>query len=211
MAGMLQIIAIPDPTKPELAADGLERETTRVRNRAPGLGYRLIAGYTSLADLLTKIRQLLTDEQACLSILEIDAHGNPGLCNGLTSANVAQFGTDLETLNLCDAVSIFLSGCNTGVTNRNDAMRRSLAQVLSASTPRVDPDNVQVTVFGSVGYLSGTNAEGNAKCRTSCTTGTGSKKQFYSPYPPSEDGTQPGTQAGDGAAAYRAFREGRPV
>jgi len=59
-----------------------------------------------------------TETGGCLNTLEIFAHGNPGAIDGADMNSVRELADGLRSLNLCDEVSIFLSGCSTGCTSR---------------------------------------------------------------------------------------------
>jgi hypothetical protein len=203
----MKFIATPDPGVPGLNGNGLEAEFLRVSAAAAGQGYTYVGGWRSLDALFQSIKNTLdTNNFDCIELLEIDAHGSPALCDGVSSNATAAFGALLRTVRLCDEVRIYLSGCNTGV---RIATSESLAQLVSRQTPTEAVDNVRVTVYGSVGYLSGTNMEGNA------TTGRDARVDchYYPPYPDVTDGgtRYPGSSDAAGAASYRGFREGRPV
>jgi len=205
----MKIIAIPNFTTPGMGGSGLSGEQTRVIANAPAHDYQVVTGYTSLADLIAKIKPILdADNFNCMELLEIDAHGNPNMANGITHANAATFGTLLRTLNLCDTVDIYLSGCNTGV---NVAGNIPVAQAISANAPTVANDNIQVTVYGSVGYMSSTNMEGNGRTSRDATTSAG----YFPPYPDASDGIHQGVYPGSyeavGSACFRAFREGNRI
>jgi hypothetical protein len=182
-------------------------------------GYQVVNGYADLADLFGQIRALLKATHwkvggmdvhgACLQLLEVDAHGAPSICDALSRGHVAQFVTELKKTNLCDKLDIYLSGCNTAVNNANGP---SIAQTLSAAGPTRATDNVDLTVWGTVGYFSGTNAEGNGKCSKECATGTGKKNHYHSPYPASADGRFPGSRSeNDAKKCFAGFREGQPI
>lgn len=203
----MKFIVTPDPSVPDLHGNGLQDYYRRIAAAAAGHGYTHVGGWASLAAMFQTIKNLLdANHFDCMAVLEIDAHGSPGLCDGVTIANAATFGTLLRTVRLCDEVHIFLSGCNTGVRT---ATAESLAQTVSRHTPTQAADNVRVTVYGSVGYLSGSHMAGSA--RTSRETRVDC--HYYPPYPDVMDGgtRHQGSTDASGAACYRGFREGRPA
>lgn len=209
----LQIFATPDPGTAGLNGDGLSDWYDLSDIDAHSLGYQRAKGYGSINDLIAKIQAaLITNPTECLELLEIWAHGNPGVCNGFTAQNIATLGNQLKTWHtatrLCDVVNIYLSGCNTGVFY---AGNESLAQALSRQTPTEAGDNVRINVYGSVGYLSGTKMQGNSNTSIDATV----HGDYFAPFPKTTDkqGTvvHPGSTASQGAASYRGFREGRSI
>lgn len=199
----VKIFAMPDPTVPELHGDGLDTKRADMQANHSSYGYEYISDFQSINNLIQRVRAILVAQQGCLRLLEIDAHGNPLLCDGLGVADATHFGAQLKTLNLCDLVEVYLNGCNTGVQYHGTP---SLAQQVSQSGPTQANEHVRCIVYGAVGYLSGSHAQGNARCSVDARTGSGKKKRYWDPYPPS--GNQPGSQVGTGAGAYRAFIEG---
>jgi hypothetical protein len=185
----------------------------------PGAAY---VEYFSLSVMLNEIRVRLAAETwmvgtkvvkgACLRQLEICAHGRPGRSNGITEENVDYFADYLKHLNLCDELDIYLSGCNTGVYNSSGATGDSIAQLLSAAGPTISENNVQCTVWGAVGYMSGMHATGNEKCfETAHVVDAQGVSHDYTGYAPSRNGRHPGSQSGSGSSCWRGFREGIPL
>lgn len=212
----IRVFATPDPGTAGLNGDGLSDWYDRADTDAHSLGFNRAKGYTSIADLIAKIQAILiTNPNECLEYIEIYAHGNPRVCNGITINNIATIGTQLKTWHsaarLCDEVNIYLTGCNTGVWF---AGNESLAQALSRQTPTEANDNVRVNVFGSIGYLRGNHMKGNTSTSTDATVKHGGQKDYFAPYPSVTDsqGTvHPGSTATQGASSYRGFREGRSI
>jgi hypothetical protein len=171
----MNVVAVPS-NDPRVAA-----ELNRLRQPGAVPGYKVV-GYTSLDDLLTQLRKLV-GRGDCIETLEIDAHGNPSVCNGITAENAQNVGEQLGLLNkLCPDCKIYLSGCNTG-----------LAQGTMFPLPKLLAMSTNCTVFGSVGYLSGTHAEGTERT----TRDTHYRDRYYPPYPGSQNQT--------GSGCYRSF------
>ncbi|UPW17532.1 hypothetical protein M0C34_14980 [Agarivorans sp. TSD2052] len=144
--------------------DGIEARLVR---NAPS-SWEVILGYDNLADLITKINQLLTidPDHPCLKTLEITAHGNPISINDMSRVDVNTWAAQLKTLNWCDEASIYLSGCNSGLprTTRltNPAQVGPIAKQLANALPyNASSFAHKIKVYGSKGYLSGTHVEGN--------------------------------------------------
>jgi hypothetical protein len=205
----LKVFATPDPGTKGMLGEGLSNEYTRNDAVAQLHGYNRAKGYISIADLIAKVQGILiTNPNDCLELIEVSAHGNPQVLNGILPGNVAMIGTQLKTWHtaarLCDEVNIYLTGCNTGVRTKAN---ESIAQSLSKQTPTEASDNVRITVYGSVGYLSGTNMGGTTSTRADSTAGG----HYYPPYPnvtDSQGTVHSGSMASQGAASYRGFREG---
>jgi hypothetical protein len=203
----VKIILMPDPAAPTMHAGGLKDEYDRVQAAAAGAGYIPLRGDRTLAGAMTTVARIVAARHDCLSVLEIDAHGNPWLCDGIPWRQAAAFGDLLKKVTLCDQVNIYLAGCNTGVRTENE---ESLAQEISRHTPTEAKDHVRVTVFGSVGYLTGTHMEGNTVTSRDCTV----DGHYYPRYPDVGIGASqsPGSLAVSGIQApWRGFREGRKV
>ncbi|WP_026959369.1 hypothetical protein [Aliagarivorans taiwanensis] len=146
-----------------------DAEETRIVRNLPNT-WEIILGYDNLADLITKVNQLLTINPGnpCLKVLEIVAHGNPISINDMSRLDVTNWAAQLKTLNWCDEAEIYLSGCNTGLprtTRIQDPARVGpIAQQLAKAMP-FDAQNFahKIRVYGSKGYLSGSHGEGNEK------------------------------------------------
>lgn len=204
----MKFYATPDPAAAGMGGNGLGDYYRRSGAAAAAAGHNHADAWANLATLFTKIKnELDANNFDCMALLEIDAHGSPGTCDGVLASGAAAFGALLRTVRLCDNVDIFLSGCNTGVRT---ATSESLAQIVSRHTPTEAADRVRVNVWGAVGYISGNHMQGTANsardCRVDC--------HYYPPYPPSTNpnGTPaPGSSAGSGAAAFRGYREGNAL
>jgi RHS repeat-associated protein len=121
--------------------------------------------------------------QHCIRTLEIHAHANPDIIDGITTQNAADIGAKLkQRVKWCCPCTIYLAGCNTGLGD--------MAQRLSTATG--------CTVYGSRGYLSGTHSEGNENCSKECDY----EGHHYDAYPGSIDGR--------GADCWKSFAPGAP-
>jgi hypothetical protein len=203
----LKIIATPDPAA-ELRGDGLGADFERIAGRAAGRGFTHVRGFRSLAGLFQRIdAELAANPTECLEVVEIYAHGNPYVVDGVDRISAAALGAYLKrtarAARLCDLVEVYLTGCNTAVQTRTQI---SIAQITSTFTPTEADDNLRVNVFGTVGYALGTNMEGNIETRTEVTVAG----HNFPPYPAIviPPVVSPGSTAASGAAAFRGFREG---
>jgi hypothetical protein len=126
----------------------------------------LVMDYLHVDDLVQQVDALLAidPDKPCLRSLEIWAHANPGLINDLSTGGAPNWGTKLKTLKWCDNGSIYLAGCNTGLSlgapfppARRVPIAKSLADAM-----RYDPASfpVHITVYGSAGYLHGCHTIG---------------------------------------------------
>lgn len=80
--------------------------------------------------------------------LEIGAHGNPALCNGIAGGNVVVIAESLRRIvGSAQKTTVVLSGCNTGLEFMGDCVARSFADAFAG------------TVYGAAGYVAGTYAE----------------------------------------------------
>ena len=145
-----------------------------VRNANPS-GYVVIFDFTGIGDLVARIRAAMQSDpdHPCLILLEIWAHSNPVVADGMAYTAVAAWATELMTLVWCDNADIYLAGCNTGLTLSVPAGTASgsagpIAKALADAMPF---DNAtfphHIVVHGSAGYLSGCNAVGPPS--TECT------------------------------------------
>lgn len=201
---------------PGLRGGGLSWYRNKVRNDAATYGYKGIDRFSSITNLVSTIQGLLdADNFNCLEELVIVAHGNPGSSDGITVANAASFASAFKTLRLCDEVSLYLNSCNTAINTRGHFC---IAQIVSASGPTIANDNIQLTVYGSVGYLRGIHMDGSGKEKTSGDRiaagihGAG----YPRGYPDAPDASgNPGVSIGShnavGNAVWRGYREGRRI
>lgn len=146
-----------------------DREEARLVRNAPA-SWEVILGYDDLPDLINKINQylIIDPDHPCLKTLEIDAHGNPTSINDMSRLDVNAWAIQLKTLPWCDEASIYLSGCNTGLTRTtritNPARVGPIAQQLAnAIAFNATTFAHKIWVYGSNGYLSGTHVEGSEK------------------------------------------------
>ena len=168
MANQLSVVAYPSDA---LGGKNCSRTRAEIKAAAAAAGFEYV-DYSSLGQLFNKVKALLAPApHPCLQVLEIFSHGNPSICNGLNDTSVANFGALLKGppgLNLCDSLSIYLSGCNTGL---HDASRPGswdaagiyhyhpcVAEELAGAMQFVQGTfEVHVTVFGTVGYKEGSH------------------------------------------------------
>lgn len=203
----VQIIAIPGD-HPGLLGHGLASTATALAAAAPSRGHRAIAGYDRVESLIAKIRSILESEKDCLSVLEIQAHGDATLCDGIGLADGA--GKDrrrdakgvarqIAKLALCDEVAIYLSACNTGVLGREGA--GSIAARLAGALPVLSPAFPhRITVWGTRGYFGGTHMGGNARCAPIVWGKLAPRAADYPPYEEALSAT--------GSGCWRPFRNG---
>ncbi len=201
---------------PGLQGSHLEWYRNKVRNDAAANGYSGIDSFTSIANLISTIQGMLdADNFNCLEELVIIAHGSPGTANGITAANAPAFASAFKTLRLCDEVNLYLNSCNTAINTRG---HYCIAQIVSAAGPTKANDMVQLTVYGSVGYLRGLHMDGKGNERTSGDRiaagihGAG----YPHGYPDAPDASgNPGVSIGSynavGSAVWRGYREGRRI
>jgi hypothetical protein len=201
---------------PGLRGGGLEWYRNKVRNDAAANGYSGIDNYNSITNLFSSIQgRLDADNFNCLEELVIVAHGSPGTSNGITAANALAFATGLKAIRLCDEVDLYLNSCNTAINTRGNYC---IAQIISAAGPTRANDMVQLTVYGSVGYLRGIRMNGHGNERTTgdrITAGIHGAS-FPAGFPDAPDASgNPGVSIGShnavGNAVWRAYREGRRI
>src|SRR5262249_20256029 len=97
-------------------------------------------------DLVMNLQSQVKNCCDCIKTLELDAHGSPNSIDGISGKNVAAVGKQLkDDVKFCSPCVIYLAGCNTALG--------PISQQLANATG--------CTVYGSLGYLSGTHAEGN--------------------------------------------------
>lgn len=128
-----------------------------------------VTDYDSLADLvkLTQQELQLDPKKPCLGLLEIVAHGCPSSVDDIFGPTVAKAATALMTLNWCDAADIYLSGCNTGHADPKGPEPRPVAELLAkAMAFNLTTFPHKITIYGSVGYMSGTHMAGDEETST---------------------------------------------
>ncbi len=136
----------------------------RIRNCNPN-GYYVINGFTDANDLKTKIQNIIDNDGSypALELLEIWCHGHNGRIDGITTPNTNVYGQALKSItSWTDEASIYLSGCNTGLTPRSVA--KALAAEIKFEAGQFEH---KITVYGAAGYLYGFNGCNNT--RTECT------------------------------------------
>ena len=203
MAGMLKVIAFD-------AKDFTKRGEKAQRQFLRGIidqgDYHLIDGYTNAANLAAQLGTLSqNNNHACIEYLEIYAHGNPTNVDSVNITNVATWGRALKTVNWCDTVSIYLSGCNTGLKDKNGAgpVAKSLADALPFNRGNFFH---RITVFGTKGYLIFYGARANGSDSVKRQIVRRRWKWFdidvvlHPPYPGSVDAS--------GTAAWNGFKNG---
>ena len=206
----VRVIAIP-ADRPGLAGGGLDTIRARLVAAAPSRGHEPIGGYTSVDALFDAIESILDAKQDCLEILEITAHGDATLCDGIgiTDATGADERRGVETiakrltaLSLCDHTDVYLSACNTGLPGLSAAAgARSIAERLADALPRFSPTYQQrITIHGTRGYFGGTHMGGNAKTDRVV---WGSLEARAADYPPFDD-----AMVASGSGCWRPFRNG---
>src|SRR5262249_32453056 len=127
--------------------------------------------YAGVDDLINKLKGL-TANGDCVRTLEIDAHGSPNSVNGVTAGNATATGKKLkDNVKFCGPCCVYLAGCTTGLGSGK------MAQDLANATGCI--------VFGSMGYLSGSHAEGNEKSTKECDY----NGHHYDAYPGSKEAT----------------------
>jgi|SRR5579862_958458 len=201
MAAQLKVIAFPDDDE-NIGGNDLDTARKAVKKAAPGAGYTFIEGYSETGDLIAQLKDILkANPQKCLTTLEIVAHSNPEICNGLEPLTIGGFGKSFMKLRLCDNVEIYLSGCNTGLVPPRAVLssnRQAVAKQLVDTMPyNASTFPVHVTVYGTLGYmLQGTSGmQGNPQVQRSYRHGG----VDYPIYPGSKD-------ANGNANAYQAFK-----
>jgi len=186
--GKLRVYAYPKPnsTKPhtgsipngdcwpyhKFSADDVKRFVKRVRLVSPEY---YILGYDDLNDLINQIVKLLntqtwksgtppvTYHHPCLEVLEITSHANPARCGGICEDNISQFAAQMDSLTYCDELSIYLSGCNTGCRDPDSPGDPGIAEALAELLPSAKKHKQhRITVFGTKGYQTGSNAGKNS-------------------------------------------------
>ncbi len=157
----INIIALP-ANNAGIHGNNLNTSRRNMATRARNAGYQFINNFADHADLLARVKTILdADPSHCLKRLEINAHGNPDICDGieiLTESGFVRRYRDLRD-QLCDETHLLLTGCNTGLRPRS-GRRNSLAERIASAIP-FDATNfaVRVSVWGLAGYgLQGRSA-----------------------------------------------------
>jgi len=187
MAHTMKIIATPDKNDQSLKAD-----IKKINDQFQSKGYKFIPDYSDSDDLVNKMRQLRNSDPdyPCVEELEIVAHGGVTSCDRIWIKNIVAFGQNLKSVVWCDAASIYLSGCNTGLAPYSSIPQanvdvRSLAERLADAMHFTQGSfEVHITVFGAVGYLWNMHMTGDAR-----TKAAKSRWGYIPPYPESRTTT----------------------
>jgi len=170
-------------------------------------GEYFVVEYESLDLLVDQIIGIANGlkQKPSVKLLELHAHGSPCSMNGFWSA----YGSDLAKLAKIiwsDDSSLYLTGCNTGLTDASTSDPRwgaiPIAQAWANAIPLI-PKKFRFTVYGTVGYSVGCHALG-----TTTTYEVGGLRPFtyHAPFTGGRD-TQPDPTKPDPAAgAYLPFR-----
>jgi hypothetical protein len=152
-------------------------------------GFKYIENFKDIDQLVQIIRALIDSDpdKPCLQVLEIHAHANPSVIDSLfiTGSKMTalkEAGKALKRAKWCDSGSIYLSGCNTGLTESGVITVPpigSIAQELAKAMP-YDPSKfpTHITVYGSAGYLRNTHFDGKAVIRATITDKSGDQPPF---------------------------------
>ena len=200
----VKIIAIPDPNVKGLEGENLGLDRGWIKNFHAAAGYQAISGYKSIDGLIAKIKAVLEAQPyPCLRVLEVVAHGSPGMCDGI-KGNGFGFGFGIRNLEnvgggLCDRMDIYLSGCNTGCTGRGHSISIAelIASILKYEQGTFDK---KIVVYGSLGYLAGFNMPIRGYTPKSHRVSTSRGKPAGAPYKGSKDAK--------GDYCWKPFRKG---
>jgi hypothetical protein len=184
----------------------LAQETNNVKNSLPKGDSMII--YDDVGDLVSQVGAILTAKNDCLGMLDVDAHGNPLLCNLLTNSNVDAWGKALMAIAWCDNASLYLDSCNSACSefgpgwNTRPQTPTSVGPIAGALRDAMEYDSstfpIHLTVYGSRGYLSGTHIAGTEKTETSYFSGHLWWRQYHHRYA--------NASAGTGPAAWEPFK-----
>jgi len=205
----MKIIAVDNDAS--LAGDLADAQSGAV-----AAGYQVIPSFNNAGALIAAVQgTLAANNNDCLEVLEIVAHGDPTSLDGIFMRTGAAFGAQLKTLNLCDICEVYMSGCNTAI---NLSGINSIAQTVSAAGPTIADDNVMLTVHGSVGYVAGLNMNGSENTVGNRAGGGSQAPQpvYLSGYPDAPDArggsaVNIGSYSAVGGACWRSYREGGRV
>jgi len=170
--GMYRVFAYPSKSNPN---NWHTNNTGRYRNTiAAASPEYYFCQFDELPDLVTFLIDLHDNEtwvdqqtkktmdKPALQVLEICGHGWPAKCDGLDIYTIAfdDFADALGKLVWADDSSIYVTGCNTGCRQVEDeeGVAERLADLLPAR-----PQQFRCTVYGTVGYHSGTHAGGDGQ------------------------------------------------
>jgi hypothetical protein len=159
--------------------------------------------FNGVDDLVARIERLMKSQPniPCLRSLEIRAHGNPVDIDDFQVNDAGAWGTKLRTLTWCDQASVYLSGCNTGLSRRPGLTPSGPIAKELRDSMRFTPGSfeVRLTVYGTAGYKYGSHAEGNTRVTREVT----SSFLFWSTV---RSEAFPGSRDASGAKAWIAFK-----
>jgi len=222
--GKLRVFAYPKPSgrrphtgtipardcwpRAQLSASEISTAVAKVKLVSPEY---YVIGYDDLNDLISQISVLLNTQtwtsgtppvvhhHPCLEVLEIDSHANPHRCGGICPGNISHFADSVDSLNDCDELRIYLSGCNTGC--RDSSHGACLAELLADLIPSARRQKqYRCTVYGTKGYQTGANAT-----KDSVTTRQSSHSTIIYDYSQDQP-VRPGTISTLTDPTYRGFR-----
>lgn len=137
-----RIVAVPGEEN-----DILSEERARLSVWAPDNGWRYVE-YADPFDLLAQISDIASSSATSIAEVEIVAHGNPALCNGVLVGNVDVIAASLRRIvGHGSRATVVLSGCNTGLDFNGECIARAFSSGFAGP------------VYGAAGYLAGTYAE----------------------------------------------------
>jgi len=208
--GTISVYAFASPNAPDWCSPSSSEPGQADEVRAAGEYF--VVEYESLALLVDQILGIQNGLKGkpCLRVLELHAHGSPCTMNGFMAA----YADDIDLLakpRWSDDSSLYLSGCNTGLTDPQSTDPRwgavPIAQVIANAIPRA-PKAFRFTVFGTVGYSHGCHALGTTQ--TWAVGGVSilglATYHYAAPFTGGQD-TEPDPTLPDPAApAYKAFR-----
>lgn len=148
----MRIIAAPRDEN-----DILDEERARLAIWAPTNDWTYLE-YADAFELLSQLSAMQAEKLLPIAELEIVAHGNPAVCNGVSLDNAAVVGASLRRIHgVGNETALYLSGCNTGLELNGESLARTIAAAFNGP------------VFGARGYLAGTHAENSEQCVASFT------------------------------------------
>lgn len=172
---MATIISIPNDNDPVMNQD-----RRRISSWASQHGW-IYVGYNDPVDHILQIRT--GARGAALQVLDFNCHGSPVSFDGTYLNSVRDWGKILSQLpGFSRNTVVYLDACNTGLQPAVNTTGPIIAQELATAAGCI--------VFGSQGYVTGTFAEGTARC----TAALGAARPF------------PGGRDAEGAGVWKAFQ-----
>jgi hypothetical protein len=173
MARQLYIVAMPLPSAMPYGKDDLKDDRLNTRNAVTAhedthklgvdpLSYAMIE-YESIEDLCTRIGNQMQAGDT-LADLELSGHGSPRGCALLNVDRLGGTGgyaQELMALRWDEPCNLYLSGCNTGTTDKkggvSDSLAKQVAAAMKLGTPVESKQNMpfdrHMTVWGTLGYF----------------------------------------------------------